>query len=225
MKKVYTLIVASAFLACNSGNNAEQATSAVTPEAAQQNQEPMPMSKKKELMTKLIGTHELNSIEAGVGANGMISYSKEKNGWNGTYSSIVDGMREGEAIESSAEEKKMLSSLAIVVKEDLSVAIAEGTKELFVVPFKEDGFDYFLKKSPKEYTSYMSDKLTPQVTFLEGKLYLLAKDGLNSSSLGNLDIATGTADGIVLVLDEATSKFQMNLFNGDCCDNATYVFE
>lgn len=225
MKKVYTLIIASALLACNSGNNAEQATSAAAPEAVQQNQEPVPMSKKKELLTKLIGTHKLNSIEGFVGANGMVSYSKEKNGWYGEYSGLIDGMRESEAIENSAEEKKMLNSMAIVVKEDLTVAVSEGTKELFVVPFKEDGLDYFLKKSPKEYSSYMSDKLNPQATFLDGKLYLLAKDGLKSSSLGNMDIVTAVADGIVLTVDEATSKFQMNLFYGDCCDNATYVFE
>ena len=78
MKKIYMVIFASSFLACNSGSKTEQATSAVTPEAAQQNQEPVPMSKKKELMTKLIGTHKLNSIEGFVGANGMVSYSKEK---------------------------------------------------------------------------------------------------------------------------------------------------
>ena len=137
----------------------------------------------------------------------------------------MGGMREGYDIDLTKDDLKKLQTMKIVVSEDLSVSLYYNNKEYFKAPFKEDGFSYSLKKSPKEYSSNMSENLKANSTFIDDYLYLYAKDNFKETELENIDIVGVLADAVVIKYNTKTNEFEMSLFYSACCDNSTYIFK
>jgi hypothetical protein len=183
------------------------------------------ISEKKSTLIKLKGDHKLNSISGFMGANTIVDYIIENGKWTASGSSNMGGMREGYDIELTKDDLKKLQTMKIVVSDDLSVSLYCNNKEYFKAPFKEEGFSYSLKKSPKEYSSHMSENLKANSTFIDDYLYFYAKDNFKESELENLDIVGVLADAVVIKYNTKKNEFEMSLFYSACCDNSIYLFK
>lgn len=183
------------------------------------------ISEKKSTLIKLKGDHKLNSISGFMGANTMVDYTIENGKWKASGSSNMGGMREGYDIDLTKDDLKKLQTMKIVVSEDLTVSLFCNNKEYFKAPFKEDGFSYFLKKSPKKYSSNMAESLKANSTFIDDHLYLYADDSFKESDLADIDIAGAMANAALIKYNTKTMEFEMSLFFADCCDNSTYIFK
>jgi hypothetical protein len=219
---LWALLVGSFILvSCETSNSKEATSSKPDSEGTTESE---PMSEKKELLSSLIGEHPLQSISGFMGANTMVDYIKENGKWSASGSSLSAGMREPFDINLSQAYLKSLNSMKIKVGDDLSVSLLCNGKEYFKTPFIENGLGYYLKKSPKDYSSGMSEKLTPESTFLDESLYLYAKDFISENEMNKINVAEVMADAVVITYNTKSKQFEMNLFLGECCDNATYVF-
>ena len=235
MKKLTTIcgvIVFASFIlaSCSSSPVEEKAVAVQEPTIVKKEEIPapekeVPLSEKKKIIMNLIGEHNLKSISGAMGANAMFDYSIEKGKWKASGSSISDGMRESYDIDLAKEELVKLKSMKIRVGEDLSLSVLCKGKEYFNTPFDEEGMSYFLKKSPKDYSSFMSEKLKSSTTMLDDNLYFYAKDRGAKSDIDNINVAEIEPDVVVLTYNVKTNEFEMKLFYGECCDNATYIFK
>jgi len=231
MKKVLFTITAILFLtACNYGTkkqpevNEKFSNTDTTGIDASVQKADEPLSKKKELLTSLIGDSKLVSIEALTGANGMVDYSKENNNWIATGSSTSEGMRESYDIEMSNSDIKKLNSMKINVSNDLTVSIICNGKTFFLTPFKEDAMEYHFKRTPKEYSD-VNPKLNKNTTFIGNDLYLFARDYIPNNQIEILDIVGVMADVATISYSTEAKEFTLNLFYGECCDFSSFKFK
>lgn len=180
-------------------------------------------SEKELLLASLVGDHKLTSISGFAGANAMMDYTRENGTWIAQGSAISEGMREAYDIELDAAAKKKLNSMKIQVSADLTVTLLCNGKSYYASPFNDEGMAYFLRKSPKNYSS-LPGKLAGNSTFIGDNLYLYAKDGIAENEMASINVAEVIADVIVISYNKKSKQFEMNLFYGDCCDSATYYF-
>ncbi len=222
-----TAILLSAILiSCGNEKNAGSESKDSTEKAAKADDiAKEEISEKKSTLIKLKGDHKLKSISGFMGANTMVDYSIENGKWTASGSSNMGGMREGYDIDLTKDDLKKLQTMKIVVSDDLSVSLYYNNKEYFKAPFKEDGLSYSLKKSPKEYSSHMSENLKANSTFIDDYLYFYAKDNFKETELENLDIVGVLADAVVIKYNTKTNEFEMSLFYSACCDNSIYLFK
>jgi hypothetical protein len=183
-----------------------------------------PMSKKKELLTSLVGEYQLESISGAMGANTMVDYNLVEGKWAASGSSNNGGMREGYNIELTEKDLNKLATATIKVAEDLTVTYSCAGKPYFTLPYKENGLEFRLSKSLEDYILGVPKGLTPNSTILEGDLYLLAKDGIAADELKEIDMLEVGADAAVLSYNLQAKEFELTLFYADCCDNSVYTF-
>lgn len=182
-------------------------------------------SKKKSLLRGLVGEHMLNSISGFMGANTMVDYSIENGKWVATGSMLMQGEREGYEEELTSEVLAKLQSMKIVVKEDLSIELVCAGKMYFNTPYKEEGMNYLLKKSPKAYESQIPATLKSKTTFIDDYLFIYAKDSINETEVAAIDLLQVSANVVAISFNIKTKEFAVQMFYGDCCDNSTYVFK
>ena len=183
------------------------------------------LSKKKELLSGLVGEHKLTFISGFMGANTMVEYSIEKGKWVATGSMIMEGQREAYQEELSPEVLAKLKSMKIVVATDLSVKLVCNGKDYFNSSFSDKGMNYLLKKSPKEYESQLPATLNASSTFIDDYLYIYAKDSFNETEVADIDLLQVSANVVALTYHVKTKEFGLQMFFGDCCDNSTYIFK
>jgi hypothetical protein len=179
--------------------------------------------KKGKVLKSCIGLYQLRSIEASVGANGMMDYVKEANQWVAKGSSISDGMRESYDINLDKKTISSLNNLQIEVDNNLNIKILVQNKVAYEIPYQENELDFHLKKNGEYYIS-LPDNLTKSSTFSGSFLYLLASDEVGKSLFKKLDILEIYANVIVLRYNQKEAQFELNLFYGECCDNSFYYF-
>ncbi len=147
---------------------------------------------KREMLQNAAGkTYYLSYISGAVGANTLFDTYMENGVWKSHSSSISGGMREGQEDTLSSDDIKLLNSMYIKVDTDLTVRFFAGGKLLLEVPFNEAGMDYHMSGERKDVFSFSQGKLSPSTTFMDGKLYLAAIDGIDYSdtiSSGNFII-------------------------------------
>jgi len=154
----------------------------------------------------------------------MVDYVIINEEWNANGSSNNGGIREGYAIELSDDDLQKLNSMKVVVDQDLTVSVECNNISYISVPFQEGGLTYLLDKSPKDFIIGVPENLTKSTTFLDGQLYLFAKDNFPESDIAPIDITGGFSDAAVLSCDSITGEFELVLFYADCCDNSIYTF-
>ena len=227
-----TLLCSILFLSSCGGNSTNKHKSSdvnnkpsVHLEAVEKTKEEVSKSEKEEILSGLIGDHSLNSISGFMGANTMVDYTLERGKWVAQGSEIEDAMRQAYDIDSDREDIKMLSSMKIQASNDLSVKLVCNGKTYYTMPLNPNGMSYFLRDSPKKYSSNLPAKLSESATIIGDYLYLYAKDNVSDNEFSSLNIAQVEADVISIAYNTKTKQFEMSLFFGDCCDNSTYFFK
>ena len=187
-------------------------------------QEP-PESKKKALLRQLIGEYSLHSISGAMGANTLVDYVMTDGKWSASGSSISQARRQGYPIELAADDIQNLNTTKIVVDKDLTVSFVCDGKTYFTAPFSEDGLTYKLTKPPKDFTFLVPKDLTPKSTFIKDVLYLYAEDNIPLVATQPIDFAGVEANAVVISYLQKSKTFEVNVFDGECCNNAIYVFQ
>ena len=183
------------------------------------------ISSKKLILSEGIGEYKLNSISSLMGMNSLLDHQIENDKWIASGSSNSGGMREGYDIDLSEDDLAKLNSMSIIISNDLTLSLSCNGTTFFNTPFKEDGMSYFLNKAPSEYSSYMSENLTENNTIIDEYLYLYAKDKIAEADLEFLQFVGILADAAVLKYNTKTKEFELTIFYGECCDNATFIFK
>jgi len=155
-------------------------------------------STKESIIKSLIGTHDLNSISAFMGANTMVNYDKSKGVWKGFMSMIMMGRRDGEKIKITPDLLRKLNTMKIIVNEDLSMTLTCNNSTLVNVPFKADGMVLNIKEAFNDESQYGLDKIKPELTFSEGELFLYAQDALDENENLSYDIAEVGPNSMVI---------------------------
>lgn len=194
-------------------------------ETSSDDSEKQEMSRKKELLTSLIGDHNLTYVEGVTGANTMVEYTIHDALWSGSGSSNVGGTREAFPIELSNEDQKQINSMNISVADDLTVTFSCGGKDYFSVPFAEDEMSFILMRPVENFYSVIPEGLKESTTFINNDLYLYANDGFAVNELTGADILEIDADAAMLIYDETSKSFELSLFYGECCDTGIYTFQ
>jgi hypothetical protein len=181
--------------------------------------------KKEELLSSLIGEHYLVSISANLGANTMDEYYLEDETWTAGGSANSGGERDGYDIDLSEDDLQKLKTAKIVVTEELEVYFSCDGETYFSSPFNATGMNYLLRGTPEDFIMGIPENLDPSTLFIDGYLFIYAKDQILESEISEIDIAGVYADAATIVYDEETATFSMDLFYGDCCDFSTYTFQ
>ena len=95
----------------------------------------------KEILSKLVGEHYLESISGFAGANALYDYEKKNGKWIASGSSINAGTREGYKITISAQDLSRLNTMKLVLNQDLSLQLYVGNKLIITAPFSDNDVD------------------------------------------------------------------------------------
>lgn len=95
----------------------------------------------KEILSKLVGEHYLESISGFAGANALYDYEKKNGKWTASGSSINAGTREGYKITISAQDLSRLNTMKLVLNQDLSLQLYVGNKLIITAPFSDNDVD------------------------------------------------------------------------------------
>jgi hypothetical protein len=179
---------------------------------------------KKAILSNLVGEYKLNSISCFYGANTMADYWIENGKWIANETSNHGGQREGYYVELTADVLQKLKSMKIVVAQDLSVSLTCNGKKYYTSQFKDNGMELLLSKSPNAYSS-LPENLNNGSTIIENFLYILAKDNIDDNLMNSINITYVLANVLVIKYNITEKEFEVNMFNGVCCDNSSYTFK
>lgn len=180
--------------------------------------------KKGKVLLSCIGNYQLTAIEASVGANGMFDYIKESGAWSATGSAISDGMRESYTINLDKKNISELNGLSIEIDNNLNVRVLVNEEPIIEIPYSENQLLFELKNNGKDYIP-LPEKLERSTTFSGFYLYLMASDRLTNRKMNKLDLLDLNTDVALLRYNQKEAQFELNLFQGECCDNSLYIFK
>ena len=180
---------------------------------------------KKAILEKTKGKYSLGSISAFYGANTFYDYTIIDGVWSAEGSSISGAKRTPFDIDLGAEELAILNSLAVLVKEDLSVDVLCKNEVFFNVPFEDAGNNFKLSRENEDYIMGVPNGLSPENNIIDDKLYLTVKDEVPYSEINEIDLVIDISDAYSLLYNTQNDTFELTLFLADCCSNATYYFE
>ena len=180
---------------------------------------------KKAILDRAKGLHSLGSISAFYGANTFYDYTIIDGVWSAEGSSISGAKRTPFDIDLGAEELAILNSLAVLVKEDMSIDVLCKNDVFFNVPFEDAGNNFKLSRENEDYIMGVPNGLSPKNNIIDDKLYLTVKDEVPYSEINEIDLVIDISDSYSLLYNTQNDTFELTLFLADCCANATYYFE
>jgi hypothetical protein len=95
----------------------------------------------KEILSKLVGEHYLESISGFAGANTLFDYEKKNGKWTASGSSNNGGMREGYKIPITAQDLSRLNTMKLILNPDLSLQLYVGNKLIITARFANNDID------------------------------------------------------------------------------------
>lgn len=95
----------------------------------------------KEILSKLVGEHYLESISGFAGANTLFDYEKKNGKWTASGSSNNGGMREGYKIPITAKDLSRLNTMKLILNPDLSLQLYVGNKLIITARFANNDID------------------------------------------------------------------------------------
>jgi hypothetical protein len=232
MRKIFLFINTVCLLslvACSTTENesTDKKDASEVKDSTDTNEETVEQSAKQKLLTSMIGTHKLSSIDGMVGMNSMFNFAGKDDIWKGEGSSNMDGEREGYDIEIGEEQLAKLKSMSIVVSEDLTVTLESNGKTLCKIPYDENLKEFKLKNS-KEYLEYdvIPKELSEEKSVFNSWHYLLVRDDYSKDLMNEMDAAAAfESEFICIKVSENLKEFQVDMRAGACCDQATYIFK
>jgi hypothetical protein len=185
-----------------------------------------PFSSKKQILTRLIGSYELDNIDGSSGANFMFETRRDGQGeWASSNSEIVDRMREGFIVELTQKDLNLLNNLKIEVDSNLKVILKSGTQVIFTSQFNEKGMDYNVNKVDDYELDEKLNSINESTIFSDDELMLYAKNGIDLENyLKGRTFDVVLNDAMILSYDLFAAEFVLNIFSS-CCGTNTLIFK
>ena len=181
-------------------------------------------SKKRALLSRLVGTHSLYRITGLAGANAMFDYNHQGGGWDAGGSSIEQGERVPHDIKLNPDDLDRLNSMALTIAEDLSATLTVEGDPVLAISYREHGLDYQLSEDIQAYDNPLLQGLSAKTTFHNGSLYLLLKDELSESQQARMTFDGVYGDAAMVTYDVNSKELLLEIFNTSCCDQSTFFF-
>jgi hypothetical protein len=117
-----------------------------------------------------------------------------------------------------------LNGLSIEIDNNLNVRVFVKEEPIIEIPYNENQLLFELKNNGKDYIP-LPEKLERSTTFSGFYLYLMASDRLTNRKMNKLDLLDLNTDVALLRYNQKEAQFELNLFQGECCDNSLYIFK
>ncbi len=179
---------------------------------------------KSDILSDAMGTFALTSLSGNMGANAMFDTYKENGKWKSSSSGIVSGMREGYENELTAADIALLDHLHVTVDEQLNVHVFAGLIELVNCPFKAGEMEYRVKETDRKKMNEKIAALSPESIITDNYLILLADDHMDFTGTLKGEFNSVAADNMILLYYPAERKFELDIFEGSCCDGNILSF-
>lgn len=168
---------------------------------------------------KLVSVGGISSVNSE-----LYSYSIVNGKWVGAKSQLSDSISKEENFEVISEIETKLKNLKIVVNKNLSINFQFNDKIILKIPFKGNGMYY--KRRVLNHTTTLGalfQDLNKLSTFIDGELFLYAKDMMNYDIYQPYDLIETGGDAYVLSYHIKNKEFR--LFMGNIIDNSYYTFK
>lgn len=184
-----------------------------------------PFSSKKQIVTRLIGKHNLTHISGFMGANTLFeTYRNNAGNWASEHSVLEMGTREVYENELTRADNALLDGLSLEVDSNLTIRFISGSKVVFSSKFIETGVDYKIEKQDGVELNEDLANLSSASSFVDDYLIIYVRNGVDWSQIikGNFDMIT--EDCIILKYNLFNAQFELTLFYTECCGNNTLYF-
>ncbi|MFM9967269.1 MAG: hypothetical protein ACKVQK_02520 [Burkholderiales bacterium] len=184
---------------------------------------------KREILEDFRGEYLLVSMGGLSGANTLLDIYKRNGAWKASGSAISGGMRSGFSLDLNGRAKKILSTLKLVVDEELAVSIYSEDRRVAKFPYQENG-GFKIKNIQRQGNDLLQGdrfqifERSEYGNFHEGRLLLTTSDEFNFSELINFGVFAVEEEHAVAV-DFVLGGFDVRILNANCCDNVGLRFE
>lgn len=180
---------------------------------------------KTDVLSDAMGQYALTSIAGGIGANGMFDTYLDNGKWQCTSSGIISSQRVVQGIDLTEADIQFLNNLYIEVDDYMNVHVMAGLTELVNSPFKATELDYRVNETDKTKMNEKIAKLSPETIYEDYQLYVIANDHMDFSGTlkGSFDMIA--SDNMILSYYPAERKFELDIFNKECCNGNILTFE
>ena len=180
---------------------------------------------KTDVLSDAMGQYALTSISGGITETGIFNTYIENNKWKSSSSGIISSQNVVVGIDLEETDIQLLNNIHIEVDDNMNVHVLAGLIELINCPFNASGMDYKVNETDKTKVNEKIAPLSPSTIYIDNQLILLANDHIDLSATlkGNFDVTT--SDNIILSYSPAERKFELEIFNKECCNGNILTFE
>ena len=194
------------------------------PFTAQQTSE-IHLGTRREIVTGTVGDYALASITGYGGANAMWETWKTKKGWDSSVSSISLAMRQSSDNVLTPADKRLLDSLTIRVRPDLTTQLLARGRVILAIPYSDRGAQFNVTSEANAEVRNSLEKQWTEARLEDETLYLLAQDGVDFSRhiAGNFEGVVG--DVVLVRYAIPNDSFTVEFMDGQCCNSSTFTFK
>lgn len=179
---------------------------------------------KKDILAAAVGEYALESIEGSGGASAMWGTWKAEGRWQSNMSSTSGGTRQGDMIELDRADIRLLDSLKIRVRPDLSTQLLVKGKTVLEIPYLASGMEFRVKPPADPIGKDQLEKLSPATTVLDETLYLFAHDKVDLSNAISGHFEATLSDILIVSYSIVDGSFELAFLPDQCCGGTTLRF-
>ncbi|WP_332847903.1 hypothetical protein [Massilia sp. S19_KUP03_FR1] len=180
---------------------------------------------RREIVGASVGDYALASIAGNGGANAMWDTGKTGKGWESSVSSNSGGMRQGSQIKLTRADQRLLDSLIIRVRPDLTTELFASGRVILTIPYSDRGAQFNISSAENASVRQSLEKQWTQARLEDETVYLLAQDGIDFSRhiSGNFDGVVG--DILLVTYAIVGNSFDVKFMAGQCCSESVFTFK
>lgn len=179
---------------------------------------------RREIVSGTVGDYALVSITGHGGANAMWETWKTKKGWDSNVSSISRAVRESSDIELTPADERLLDSLTIRIRPDLTTELLALGSVILAIPYSDRGARFNVTSDANADVRRSLEKPWTEARLEDETVYLLGQDGVDFSRhiAGNFQGVVG--DVLLVRYAIPNDSFTVEFMDGECCNSSTFTF-
>lgn len=183
------------------------------------------LGSRREIVSASVGDYALASIAGNGGANAMWDTGKTRKGWESSVSSNSGGMRHASQRKLTRADQRLLDSLTIRVRPDLSTALFASGRVILTIPYSDRGAQFNISSPENASVRQTLEKPWTQARLEDETVYLLAQDGVDFGRhiSGNFEGVVG--DIVLVTYAIVENSFAVKFMAGQCCNDSVFTFK
>ena len=183
------------------------------------------LGSRREIVGASVDDYALASIAGSGGANAMWDTWKTSKGWESSVSSNSGGMRQASQRKLTSADQRLLDSLIIRVRPDLTTELFARGRVILTIPYSDRGAQFNISSAENASVRQSLEKPWTQARLEDETVYLLAQDGVDFSPhiSGNFEGVVG--DILLVTYAIVENSFDVKFMNGQCCSESVFSFK